>query len=243
MKKLSIFLVLICPILFSCSKDEPITSFEGNLIGYVGLVDEFSRYMPDNSGVKVSINNQDISTYSNEEGYFEIENLVSGTYTFQFEKEGFGTVMQYNYQFVGGEIPGVLDKALLFKLPIVEVDSVSIFERHNPPYYIHQTFVNCYFSRNIGQWVRFFVNDSANVSQNHIICGGMNYVDPDIEPNFKVAVAYIQIPDYMKISGKIFYFKVLLMNTKEQGYYDPSLQEKVYSSRVELPGVYSCAYP
>jgi hypothetical protein len=124
-------------VLENCTKSEFIPGLEGNLVGYVYSLDEFSHLLSDHSDVLVTTigKNGMYRTYSDKNGRFEFENLPAGTYELHFFRSGFGTLKQYGIQHLGGE-PTVLNMVFshssngsaffLYKLPETEITYLNI---------------------------------------------------------------------------------------------------------------------
>jgi hypothetical protein len=62
-----------------------------NISGQVLLYDEEGSALPDNSGVKISIDNSTISTTTKADGKWQLDSIPFGTYDISYSKEGFGT--------------------------------------------------------------------------------------------------------------------------------------------------------
>src|SRR5512133_2002246 len=91
--------ILMCltMILSSCTKTEIIPDLKGSLVGYVYTFDEFAKSSvpEDNSGVTVTaFGMKKYQALSDKNGRFEFSKLPAGTYELQFQKKGYGTLMQ-----------------------------------------------------------------------------------------------------------------------------------------------------
>jgi len=74
----------------------------GTIVGRVNLKDEFDVNMHNHSGVSVTIDQLDeIIVQSDQEGYWMLEEIPEGIYTFRFEKDGFGASWRESFQFIG----------------------------------------------------------------------------------------------------------------------------------------------
>jgi hypothetical protein len=73
----------------------------GNLSGSVFLSSADSVY-EDYSGVRVWLQGTTIETISDTRGRWKFSNVPTRTYNIAYSKEGFGTYVDYGFQFVGG---------------------------------------------------------------------------------------------------------------------------------------------
>ncbi len=109
----TIVVLLIVAIFASCEKEVIYDIDTGQLAGNLRLFGytphQFGLQTPlsDHSGVKVTAEGSkpEISTYSDIDGNYVLENLPSGTYNFLFEKEGFYPIVFQGVTFVAGEVP------------------------------------------------------------------------------------------------------------------------------------------
>lgn len=62
-----------------------------NITGRILLYDEDGTAIPNNSGVKISIDNSTISTTTKTDGRWQLDSIPFGTYDISYSKEGFGT--------------------------------------------------------------------------------------------------------------------------------------------------------
>ncbi|MFB6342322.1 hypothetical protein ACE1ET_11375 [Saccharicrinis sp. FJH62] len=115
---------------------ENVPEFEsGNIVGYVECLDEYGQKI-DPSDVKITVNNaKDYINRTNQDGYFNMS-VPIGYQHIIFEKDGLGTYHLKNQLILGGEVPIVINSALLCKPVDVNVvlDSVSVTKDGN---YIH----------------------------------------------------------------------------------------------------------
>lgn len=91
----------ICLCLLSCKKEQvdvkaPLTS--EILKGHISLFDDEDNLLPDQSGVKVTVENSNplVTVIANEKGDFELPNLTTtGVIALVYSKEGYGNFKQY----------------------------------------------------------------------------------------------------------------------------------------------------
>lgn len=100
--------------LASC-KDSATTSppvyLHGDLEGYVQLV-SIDTLVRSNGGVRVSVEGAGRSTITDDRGHWHINDLTTGSYTIRFERDSFGYIRLFNFQFVGGGVGDVPDQIL-----------------------------------------------------------------------------------------------------------------------------------
>lgn len=121
-------MITVCSLLgllTGCKKDT-IQMLEGNIVGFVSLIDESGREMMDRSGVKIQIENTAYKAVTNQDGRFELKNVQAGTYNILIHKEGFGRCQQFSFQFVGGELPALLRSTTLYQQPGYDLESIDI---------------------------------------------------------------------------------------------------------------------
>lgn len=122
-------IIIILIVLFSGCVERDI-ALEGNIIGFVRLLDKDGIELADRSGVKITMNNKYTVT-TDASGKFELQGVEVGTYLVVFEKPGFGTYKKYNFTFAGGGRPGVLYDIYLLELPAFELTQLHAFPQDN----------------------------------------------------------------------------------------------------------------
>ncbi|MGD1842519.1 MAG: carboxypeptidase-like regulatory domain-containing protein [Thermonemataceae bacterium] len=88
MKKI-IYSLLAILLLNACSDDAVYPELRNNVIGRVTVLNEFGIRIPDQSGVTVTLEGTDFSGTTNENGVFEIVDVLRGNYRARFQKEGY----------------------------------------------------------------------------------------------------------------------------------------------------------
>lgn len=104
-KKYIYMCFLMCCALAACKDDVGTTLLDGTLSGKVVLYDALSQELDSCDDVVVTAVNgkQEWSSLTNQRGRYQIDELETGTYTLQYQKEGYGIYKLYGYPFVGGE--------------------------------------------------------------------------------------------------------------------------------------------
>lgn len=109
--------------LFNCKKEEtpaPVntaSSPTGSVIGFYYLLDEFGNKLPQQNGLKVMVegSNPEISSVTDSNGRFVLNNVKSGPLTLVLEKEGFEpTKRLIENVFTGGNSPFMLNRDYLY---------------------------------------------------------------------------------------------------------------------------------
>lgn len=95
----SVIFVWLVVVLFSCKKSSDITPAptKANIIGSVNLYNEGTTPI-DKSGMTVKIENTAFSAITNTDGKFTFTDVPFGTYSFSYEKTGFGTSKKYGIE-------------------------------------------------------------------------------------------------------------------------------------------------
>ena len=74
----------------------------GTLQGTIDVTDEFGRDIEDKSGFTVKVENTSLSATTDQDGYWRIDSLQTGTYDISCSKQGFVTSRVVAYSFIGG---------------------------------------------------------------------------------------------------------------------------------------------
>ena len=74
----------------------------GTLQGTIDVTNEFGRDMEDKSGFTVKVENTSLSATTDQDGYWRIDSLHTGTYDISCSKQGFVTNRIVAYSFIGG---------------------------------------------------------------------------------------------------------------------------------------------
>jgi hypothetical protein len=109
-------------LLTGCQMEKDYTT--GSVTGFVKTIDKYAQFREDNSGVKVTLGN--CSVYTNSEGKYQLSNVLIGTHTIEFKKDGypFDTCL---LTITPGEIP-VFNSRLIFlaEKPDVKITGLEI---------------------------------------------------------------------------------------------------------------------
>jgi hypothetical protein len=71
-------------------------------MGEISMADHNQEAVADASGVTVTFEGSGLSTTTDSTGFWRIDSLPTRTYDITYSKQGYGTVRQYGYSFVGG---------------------------------------------------------------------------------------------------------------------------------------------
>jgi hypothetical protein len=95
--------LVLCLVMNSCSESTGVSSLpSGTLVGTTHLL-ELDSILPDHSGIQVSIDGTNLSTVTDAEGAWRIDNVPTRTLNIRMSKEGYGTYVVYSVPFLGGE--------------------------------------------------------------------------------------------------------------------------------------------
>lgn len=122
MKQFSQFiLILLTTVFLGCEKEKIIT-LNGDVSGYVNVLDQLGFEIQDKSGVKVTLDESHITT-TDATGKFELKDVPVGTYVILFEKEGFGTYKKFYSVVAGGNLSAFISNVYVIQLsPLVVAD-------------------------------------------------------------------------------------------------------------------------
>lgn len=97
MKKFSAILILISLLLCVSCKKSAIEQTQSQLKGSLSLADEGGKFLNDNSGVTISIENSNplMSAVSDKDGNFVLPDYPASTFVLVYSKPGYGTYKQY----------------------------------------------------------------------------------------------------------------------------------------------------
>src|SRR5262245_4172032 len=106
MKKFSAILILISLLLFVSCKKSAIEKNQSQLKGNLSLADEGGKFLDDNSGVTISIENSDplISAVSDKRGNFVLPDYLASSFVLVYSKPGYGTYKQYFERDLAGKL-------------------------------------------------------------------------------------------------------------------------------------------
>lgn len=209
--------------LIGCNKNEDNVFLEGNIIGFVNLVNETGSEVEDKSGVNVSIEGLNTSANTNENGRFELSNVPAGTYNIIYNKKGYGSYKRFSFQFIGGNIPAMLYETTLYEQPKIEIQSLDISFTDNVITIAGKITETNHFT------VRTFINDSSNVSNENYDYASARYSYSGWTfTQFSQSIYLSETPFY---PGDKVYLVIYFINPNEEwGYYDYEKEKCVYTS-------------
>lgn len=148
-------------ILIGCEKDDDHLRFNGDIVGFVTIYDEYGVMLTDKSGVEAKIESTDFSSITDDIGKYVLKNIPAGTYNILFGKAGIGENKLYSLQFVGGSVPAVVSKVSLYQLPTIEIQDFQLSLVDDKILCTVIMPEPCMYD------YRIFMNDSLNVSESH----------------------------------------------------------------------------
>jgi hypothetical protein len=222
MKFIKILLLLnIIAFFLGCDKNQDAKELSGNIVGFVRLIDENGNIVQDKSGVNVSIEGLNMSANSNVDGWFELADIPAGSYNIIYSKTGYGTYKRFGYQFIGGDVPALLNETTLFEPFNIEIQNIDISFIGNA------IEIKVELAEPSSFGCRTFFSDSSNVSN-------LNYE--------YISGTYIYIGGFTQFSQNIYldetpyhlgdkvYLAIYFFNPGDCGYYDYEKGKDIYTS-------------
>lgn len=200
----------IVTALFGCDRKEDFQNLSGTIVGFVDLCDILGAPVRDRSGVTVTIENTARSVVTKEEGRFELSDINAGTYNLVYEKTGFGASKLSGFQFVGGNVPALVNRKTLYQLPASQ--NTSLETSYSDGY----IFISVTMEEEGLYALRFFVNDSLNVS------GARYDFYRDLAPVYPLIhyTCNFQLSETPFNEGDRIYLVAYCRNYLDPGYYD-----------------------
>ena len=127
MMKTYLLTALICTaFLYGCKDSTTITNsgggtLVGDLKGRVYLMDQNGNPISNGRGVLVSCEGTSYSAITDSTGFWVIHDLPTRTYSIAYTKEGFDTIKNTSYTFVGGGTQWILQGIAIVQHPTFEV--------------------------------------------------------------------------------------------------------------------------
>jgi len=108
------FILVIVNNLYSCKKEIKYAELTGTLKGKVWTYPDAYIVNPTHEGVIVEVikNGVPISTTTDANGIFMLNDLKTGYYNLVLSKSGYATKKHLNFQFVGGDLPTYLNSSI-----------------------------------------------------------------------------------------------------------------------------------
>lgn len=212
--------------LTGCNKYDDNVFIEGNIVGFVNLVNETGYELEDKSGVNISIEGLTNSASTNEDGRIELENVPAGTYNFIYKKPGYGIYKSFSYQFIGGNVPAILYETTLYEQPNLEVKSIDISFMDNKMNIIVEITKTNLFK------YQLYISDSSNVSNVYYDYASTIYRYSG--SGFIPFSQSIYLNDTPFSQGDKVYLVLYFINPYEEyGYYDIDNGKSVFASSIK----------
>ncbi len=236
-KNKQVLMILLSVVLFivSCNKEPEPLSKNSVINGHVSLSDVTEASI--NVSVIATGPYGSESVITDEDGRFSFVEMGNGTYSLEYNKEGYGTIRQFGIQLFGNDTVTV-SNFLLFR-KVNEYFGVPNFVSvcsGSGPYYMNPdlTFVcieTTYHGSSIHNFpVMLFMDVSNDVSCNsYVYSCPANLVDYNDEDRF---IIYIDMRDLPFNKGEEVFIKGYACNTDEfyYGYLDTNLGIMQYST-------------
>jgi hypothetical protein len=104
MKLFTIISLAFLAFVLGCKTTTTTPEVTGDLRGTVGLFDSHGNLVADKSGVRIEAEGTSHSAISDSLGNWTIHDLPTRTYSVSFSKEGYGTMKNTSFSFVGGGV-------------------------------------------------------------------------------------------------------------------------------------------
>lgn len=198
----------------------------GNLIGFCFLWDINGKKATDDSGVTVRAEGTNIFSTTGSNGYWELDGLTTGTYTYSFSKAGYGTRKSIDAQFVGGG-DVYYGTANLYEIPSFTItnlsDSISVTTGN--------VYLNGVLSGNIPNiaTVRIFVGTSPSVSSDPSSYVGTDAVGGSVGYLFPLILTENDFNYYGFSSGQAVYVVAYADGYASTAYIDLSTGNYIYT--------------
>lgn len=230
MKKIVPVFVALILFMASCSTEDkeiiPEILTKGTIEGSVNLYDEKTGPL-DNSGMKVTVEGltPKISTLTDEEGRYRLEEVPFGTYTLVFEKEGYGTYKRFNIKHAVSESSTfVIGAPSLGQKSSTQITKVEVTVSGEGATLSVTTDPSAYNANKL--YVRYFMSTSANVSsEDYMYDSGT--IPIGINPrNFALTRSVLEGRGFT--SGQTVYVRVYGNSYWSNEYIDVDLNKKIF---------------
>ncbi len=130
MNKKNIFQIchaILLVLFIGCTKEiteEQVGNLRGNVVAI--SYQNYSATVMDNAKIKLQSGDYIVEVATDINGDFELNNIPIGTYNLIYQKEGYGTYIDYGVQIFGGIIPLQLNSISLYELTDGKMDIQNI---------------------------------------------------------------------------------------------------------------------
>jgi hypothetical protein len=170
------------------------------------------------------------SANTNKDGRFELANVPAGTYNLMYNKTGYGSYKRFSYQFIGGNVPALLNETTLYEQPSIEIQSLDISFNDNRIDIIGEITETNRFT------VQTFFNDSSNVSNvNYDFASAIYNYSGGTYGQFSQSIYLNETP--YNIGDKVYLVIYFINPYEEWGYYDYENETGVYTSSKKASSV------
>lgn len=134
-----IVIALVFQIVMSCSKEDYLA---GVIIGHATFCEsyeaEIGNGFSDHSGINVTLydrNNNKKTTFTNADGYYELNHIIPGNYHLKFEKEGFTKYELYEITFLDADTINFTKQTHIgYKVRLMPIVPVEYYHIQGDPY-------------------------------------------------------------------------------------------------------------
>lgn len=227
MKINSLIAILITLSFFACNKDEEEKAVTtGNISGTVALFDDGTAGV-DNSGMTVTVEgtSPEISSQSDSDGDFTIENVPFGTYTLSFTKTAYGTFKYFDVTLTesGGNY-NITEAIDLGQKSDLTVSNFTVYISHGNIDYIGD--VDPAGTVDMPKYVRIFYDMNENVSSSNYSYYSEAY--QVVGSDFEIPITKEKLIEEGFESGSTVYLKIYGESYWNNSYEDPSIGKIVF---------------
>ena len=186
MKKISntFLLVFLISLLFSnCKKSEiERMNLTGSITGKVYVVSESDNIGFPESGIEVKIENTELSTVTDINGIYTVENIPSGTYNIVFSMDGYSEMKKCGVQITGGgNYPAELSRLFMREKSSTKASNLSV--EYNNSDIIFSANFSPEAADTTSRGILLLISDNSNVSFDN----NLDYYDPTINTGNEIS--------------------------------------------------------
>jgi hypothetical protein len=205
----------------------------GTLEGTIIVTDEFGVGIEDKSGFTVKVENTFLSAVTDQDGYWRIDSLHTGTYNITCSKQGFVTSRYIAYSYIGGGTAN-LNSFFWMSLPsTTEIEDLTLEMQEQDVITIHAR-IYPLPSREQTRMVRLFLYHTTEVSYDQYLYTGYfvpYYRDIDENGYFTLDISALYLSqDFNLDKINTYYGKAYGISCNDMGYPDINTGLSIYPS-------------
>ncbi len=228
-KHIILFTLIVSLLNVACKKETEYDVLTGQIIGYVSLSNKTLNNLSDDSGVEIIVEGSKpkITTTTDADGKFIIDDLKSGTYNLIFKKDGYTQHKIVSYQFLGGSTPATVGNIYLYTRSKLNINDLTITNLETPFSIDLRVTANIYDpDNNQYAYIRYYLSNEPDISYKNYISTGMRSVYPEYESlDFSLTIDTIKYP-----VGSELYMILYPASDFNQYYKDINSGKNIYTS-------------